>query len=190
MNSRHEKFARGIVAGKSQADAYREAFPRSAHWSVKAVHSHASALAKSAEVSRRVEELRREADAAAIMDCQELRTRLTARIRALDETGGKDVDFCRLADSLARVSGWLSPAALAVAVSPVPLSPEERERRINEILGIPNLPVAEKVTPEERARKIREALGIPEPTPEERARRFREFVGLPEREPEERGRHD
>lgn len=139
MNSRQEKFAREIVAGKTQADAYRSAFPRSAHWSDKAVHTRASALAKSAEVLRRVAELRSEADTEAIMDCRELRSRLTAKLRAVDDGGGSVADFCRLADALARVSGWLSPnsQAVAVAVSEGIISPEERARRFREFVGLP-----------------------------------------------------
>lgn len=179
MTNARERFAREVAAGKSQADAYREAFPRSRYWKPETLHKRASELAATGEVLGRVAELRREADAAAIMECSELRTILTARVRELAEAHAPTRDLCRASDTLARVSGWYSPAGLAVAVSSVSLSPEERERRINEILGIPNDPPAANLSPEERERRIREALGIPEPTPEERARRFRETMGWP-----------
>ena len=182
MTSARERFAREVAAGKSQADAYREAFPRSRNWKPEILHKRASELAATGEVLGRVAELRREADAAAIMECSELRTILTARVRELAEAHAPTRDLCRASDTLARVSGWYSPAGLAVAVSSVSLSPEERERRINEILGIPNDPPAANLSPEDRERRIREALGIPEPTPEERARRFRETMGWPEPE--------
>jgi hypothetical protein len=178
MNSRHLQFCREVAAGKSQAEAYRTVYPRSRNWKEGTARKRASELMKRGDVSGTIEELRREADAEAIMDCQELRTILTARVRELKATHAPTIDLCRASDSLARVSGWYSPAALAVAVAPGPLTQEERERRINDILGIPNDP-PEKVTQEEKARRIRDALGIPEPTPEERARKWREYVGLP-----------
>lgn len=139
MTSRQEKFAREMVAGKSQADAYREAFPRSARWKESAVHSRASALAKSAEVAQLVEELRREADAAAIMDCRELRVALSARVREIVAEKGPTAELCRAADTLARVSGWLAPnsQAVAVAVSEGIISPEERARKWRELVGLP-----------------------------------------------------
>ena len=178
MTSAQERFARELVAGRSQADAYREAFPRSQRWKDGAVHSHASALAKAPEVAQLVERLRADADAEAIADCRELKIILSERIRAIRRDGGPTYELCRAVDSLARICGLLTPAALAVAVAPGPLSPEERERRINDLLGIPNTQ-PEKVTPEERRRRINEALGIPDPTPEERARRWREMLGWP-----------
>lgn len=178
MTSAQEKFARELVAGRSLSDSYREAFPRSQRWKDGAVHSHASALAKVPEVAQLVERLRADADAEAIADCRELKIILSERIRAIRRDGGPTYELCRAVDSLARICGLLTPAALAVAVAPGPLSPEERERRINDILGIPN-DQPKKVTQEEKARRIRDALGIPEPTPEERARKWREYVGLP-----------
>ena len=161
MTSARERFAREVAAGKSQADAYREAFPRSRYWKPETLHKRASELAATGEVLGRVAELRREADAEAIMECRELRTILTARVREVAEAHGPTAELCRAADTLARVSGWYLPAAQAVAVSSVSMTPEERERRINDILGIPNEPPPEPA-PEERARRIREALGIPE----------------------------
>lgn len=178
MTSAQEKFARELVAGRSLSDSYRVAFPRSQRWKDGAVHSHASALAKVPEVAQLVERLRADADAEAIADCRELKIILSERIRAIRRDGGPTYELCRAVDSLARICGLLTPAALAVAVAPGPLSPEERERRINDILGIPNT-ATEKVTPEERRRRINEALGIPDPTPEERARRWREMLGWP-----------
>lgn len=185
MTNARERFAREVAAGKSQADAYREAFPRSRNWKPETLHKRASELAATGEVSGRVEELRREADAAAIMDCRELRTRLTKRLRALDEEGGRDADFCRLAETFARVSGWMTPAALAVAVSGsgVALTPEDKSRRLCEILGVP-FDTAKTIGYDEAWRRFREALGIRDMTPEERAQKVREALGLPPEEPE------
>ena len=54
-NSRHEAFARLLVQGKSQADAYRTVWPKSKRWKDCAVHVKASELAGKVQV--RVQEL-------------------------------------------------------------------------------------------------------------------------------------
>lgn len=177
MTPQRELFCREVVAGCTGAEAYRRAFPRSRNWKEGTARKRASDLMRQGDIQGTIEGMRREAKGKAVMECEELRTILTARVRELAEAHAPTRDLCRASDSLARVSGWYSPAAQVVAVSSVSLSPEERERRINDILGIPNDP-PEKVTQEEKARRIRDALGIPEPTPEERARKWREYVGL------------
>ena len=155
MNSRQEKFAREIVAGKSQVDAYREAYPRSRNWKEGTARKRASELMRRKDVARKVAELRSEADTAASMDCMEARGILSALVRRLDEEGGSTTDLCRAVMSLARISGWLTPDALAVFTPPPPpISPEERERRICEILGMPYEP--EPPTREELERRTRE----------------------------------
>lgn len=182
MNTRQQNFARLVAEGKSNSESYRLAYPRSAGWSDKAVHTRASALAKSAEVLRRVEELRRESDAESIMDCRELRRRLTAKLRAVDD-GGSVIDFCRLAETFARVSGWMTPSALAVAVTGVTLTPEDKSRQLCELIGVP-YDTAKTIGYDEAWRRFREALGIRDMTPEERAEKVREALGLPPEEPE------
>lgn len=139
MTKRQEHFARLVAGGSmSQADAYRTAYPASRKWKPEAVRREASVLLRNPNVSQTVAALQRKAEDGECMECRELRHRLTRRIRALDESGeGSAADFCKYADSLARISGWNQPDAVAVAAVQI-------------------------VTPEERARKIREALGIPE----------------------------
>lgn len=156
MNSRQEKFARLVAAGKSQVDAYREAYPRSRSWKEGTARKRASELMKRGAISGMVERLRRDADSAATMDCHELRVLLSNRVRVLDETNAPTIELCRAIDTLARISGWLTPAAqaVAVAVAQPPMTQEERERRICDILGMPY--------PDE-----------PEPPPEELERRYR-----------------
>ena len=157
MNSRQEKFARLVAAGKSQVDAYREAYPRSRSWKEGTARKRASELMKRGAISGMVERLRRDADSAATMDCHELRVLLSARVRALDETNAPTIELCRAIDTLARISGWLTPAAQAVAIANAqpPITQEERERRICEILGMPYPPDPEP-TPEELERRNRE----------------------------------
>lgn len=86
-NARHERFAQAVAAGRTQADAYREAYPASQKWKPAAVHVHASTLAATPSVSARVEALKRAAADAAVIGAREFRERLTRQFRALDEAG-------------------------------------------------------------------------------------------------------
>lgn len=58
LSPKREVFARAVSSGKTQADAYREAFPVSQKWKDKSVHEKSSALMKDAKVASRVDELR------------------------------------------------------------------------------------------------------------------------------------
>jgi hypothetical protein len=57
-NPRHERFAVLVAEGRSQADAYREVYPKSKRWKYDAVYPMASELAR--KVSVRVRELQAE----------------------------------------------------------------------------------------------------------------------------------
>lgn len=61
LTPKQEAFAAGIAEGKTQAEAYRQAFTRSRNWKDEAVWSRASALAATDKVQQRVQELREEA---------------------------------------------------------------------------------------------------------------------------------
>ena len=53
-----EKFALGVATGKTQADAYREAYPKAKKWKDASVYAQSSALMADSKVSIRVKELR------------------------------------------------------------------------------------------------------------------------------------
>ena len=57
MTPKREKFAVELAKGKTQADAYRVAYPTSKKWPATAVHSKASTLAKVEGIRQRVREL-------------------------------------------------------------------------------------------------------------------------------------
>ena len=44
-NARHERFAQLVASGKTQADAYREVWPKSMRWKDSSVHVRASLVA-------------------------------------------------------------------------------------------------------------------------------------------------
>lgn len=58
LTGQQEKFALGVASGKTQADAYREAYPRSKKWKDDAVYVAASRMMADAKVSLRVGDLR------------------------------------------------------------------------------------------------------------------------------------
>lgn len=186
MNPRQDLFCREVAAGKPNAEAYLTAYPGSRKWTRKALDTRAQRLASNAEIMRKIETLRREADEAAVMQLRELRTRLTARLRAMDEEGAGAVAFARLAETYARVSGWGTPSAVALAVSGgVPLTPEDKGRRICEVLGV-SYDEVKKKGHDEAWELFREAMGIRKLTEEERERRWREIMGMPyDDEPED-----
>lgn len=58
QTDRIEIFAQAIVSGKTQAAAYRAAYPTSLKWKDDSVHHKASEMARSAQVLSRIEEIR------------------------------------------------------------------------------------------------------------------------------------
>lgn len=110
-NVRHEKFAQLVAAGMTQADAYREVYPRSRGWTAKTVREHGSKLA--AIVAERVDELRRIAASEAVCTVREIQERLSRQFRALDEAG--DVDgLVKVGALLAKVTGAESATRVEV----------------------------------------------------------------------------
>lgn len=84
-NARHERFAQLVAAGKTQTEAYREAYPRSLAWKDKTVWENGSRLA--AKVAGRIAELQRAAASAAVCTAREMQERLSRQFRSLDEAG-------------------------------------------------------------------------------------------------------
>ena len=58
LSPQQEKFALGVASGKSQAEAYRAAYPKAKAWKDSAVHVNASKLMGDTKVLLRVEEIR------------------------------------------------------------------------------------------------------------------------------------
>src|SRR4051812_31921562 len=58
LTSRQERFAQLIASGKCQAEAYREAYPKSREWNVSALYPAASRMMAKSKVRARVAALR------------------------------------------------------------------------------------------------------------------------------------
>ena len=67
LTPQQEKFAQAVAGGKSQADAYRDAYPKSKKWKDSSVYAQSSALMADSKVSIRVEELRKAASDIAVV---------------------------------------------------------------------------------------------------------------------------
>lgn len=60
LTSQQEMFALAVASGKSQSDAYRDAYPKSKKWKPESVHENASALMRHTKVRTRVAEFRQQ----------------------------------------------------------------------------------------------------------------------------------
>ena len=69
-NARHERFAQLVASGRTQADSYREVWPKSKRWKDSSVHVRASLVA--AKVSQRVTEIQQASAAKAGITRDEL----------------------------------------------------------------------------------------------------------------------
>ncbi|MCR4333368.1 MAG: hypothetical protein NUV34_11790 [Sulfuricaulis sp.] len=58
LTYQQESFAQLVASGRSQADAYRAAYPRSQEWTLDALYAQSSALAADSKVSVRIKTLR------------------------------------------------------------------------------------------------------------------------------------
>lgn len=98
-NARHEKFVQSLIAGMSQRQAYREAFPASNRWKDKTVDNRASELFR--EVLGRYKELQEEAQDAAIMTRKE---RMVA-LSNIAQNAEKEADMIKAIDTLNKMDG-------------------------------------------------------------------------------------
>lgn len=58
LTGQQEKFALGVAGGKTQADAYREAYPKAKKWKSDAVYVEASRMLDNPKIALRVAELK------------------------------------------------------------------------------------------------------------------------------------
>lgn len=88
ITEKQEAFVRGLLVGKTQAQAYRDAYDTGG-MSDDSVYSEASRLARKAAVRKRLEILRKELDDAAIANARERLELLTQIIRGERPVGDK-----------------------------------------------------------------------------------------------------
>lgn len=60
ITAQQEKFAQGVAAGKSHAEAYRAAYPKALNWSAKTAANNAYKLTSNPKISDRIKQIRAE----------------------------------------------------------------------------------------------------------------------------------
>ena len=124
-NPRHERFALLLAEGRSQADAYRKAYPQSKRWKDEAVHVKGSELA--GKVSVRVRELQEELAKRSVIQKEEVVKFLSDVVRTPVGQVGPDsalaqgyengkhglrvslVSKLAAIEQLAKLLGWYAP---------------------------------------------------------------------------------
>lgn len=101
LTANQEKFVQGIIQGKSQADAYRSAYPNQ-RMSDKSVWETASKLMNNPKVVSRLTELRMELAKPSIMTAQERLEWLTKLIHSEQESTS---DKLKAADIMNKMTG-------------------------------------------------------------------------------------
>lgn len=101
LTAKQEQFAQNIIAGMSQADAYRSAYS-TANMSDNAIWCEASKLVDNPKVAQRLKELRDELAKPAIMTAKERLAWLTGIIKDDGESTG---DKLRAVDIMNKMQG-------------------------------------------------------------------------------------
>lgn len=101
LTAKQEQFAKNIIEGMSQADAYRSAYSCK-NMSDNAVYVNASKLAADAKVALRIKELREQLATESIMSAQKRLEWLTGVIQSEDESTG---DKLKAVDIMNKMQG-------------------------------------------------------------------------------------
>lgn len=80
LTARQEKFVQGLIAGKSQREAYREAYGCEG-WKEASIDQCASRMLKDAKVASRFNQLHQAATAGAVMSAVEMRQFIISRLQ-------------------------------------------------------------------------------------------------------------
>lgn len=89
LTARQEKFVQGLIAGKSQREAYREAYGCKG-WKEASIDQCASRMMKDAKVASRFNQLHKAATAGAVMSAVEMRQFIISKLS--DIASGKVCD--------------------------------------------------------------------------------------------------
>lgn len=101
LTAKQEKFVQCIIAGMSQADAYRSAYSVK-NMSDNAIYREASLMVDSPKISQRINELRAEMAKSSIMTAQERLEWLTSVIKSEYESTS---DKLKASDQMNRMQG-------------------------------------------------------------------------------------
>lgn len=106
LTAKQEAFAVGVVEGKTQAEAYRAAYPASINWKPETVWNNASKLMADTKVLARVNELRAEIAARNHVTQDEL-VHMARKAYALAEQREESSAMTQATLALAKITGHL-----------------------------------------------------------------------------------
>lgn len=129
LTSQQEKFAEGVANGKSQAEAYRAAYPKSQQWKQDAVWAQASRLMADSRVSTRVAEIRAELAKKSLWT-REQSVKVLAEIAMAAE---KDADRVRATAELNKMHGFEAPKRIEHSFAD--MTDEEIDAKLREVEG-------------------------------------------------------
>lgn len=110
LSGAQEAFAAAVIGGAKQAEAYRQAYPRSQKWKAEAVHQQASRLAALPHVAARIAAAR-----AAVVEASGLKaSRVLEEVRRLAES---DIGGIMHADGRVKLPHELDAATRAAVAS-------------------------------------------------------------------------
>ena len=118
LTQAQENFARLLVEGKSQAEAYREAYPKIRKWTDKALWNRASELAAHSGVLGRVSKLRQEAAEKSVMTLDSHLKELE-RLRKMAEEQGNVGAAIQAEVARGKHSGVIAATKVDVKQAPV-----------------------------------------------------------------------
>jgi phage terminase small subunit len=102
LTHQQEAFAQAVAAGKSQAEAYRIAYPKSLSWKPEALHPQASRMIADPKIAARVAAIKQELEKAGLWS-REQSVKVLAEIAS---RGEKDADRVRAVAELNKMHGF------------------------------------------------------------------------------------
>lgn len=113
MTPMQEKFALEVASGKSQSAAYRIAYPKSRKWSEEAVRVAGSRMSANANVSLRIDALRKEAAKQCVLSRQEW----LQRLKEVSEVGEDQPSRLKALVEFGKAEGYFAPEKHEVALT-------------------------------------------------------------------------
>lgn len=130
LTSQRARYAQLVASGLTQADAYRQAYPRSQKWTNASVAKKASELMADERVSGRVAELQKEVAKGAVATARDLAEGLTQIFLEAKEKDGNRRIAIQAAEVLSKLLGYNAAVKTEARVETVANMSDERMEEI------------------------------------------------------------
>lgn len=122
LTQKQEMFAQGIAAGKSQAQAYRDAYPVALKWGENSVNVQACNMAKHPNILLRISELKNELKERTLWSMEEAHKILkTSMIKAFQD--GDTAMVYKGVELLNKLHGIEPPSKVDITTGGAPIAP-------------------------------------------------------------------